>query len=162
MKWFPKLAGKERHVQLQDQRARVKGTTGPWTTHKKKLKKTCTTEVKIVHSFYAVAMGLLRSLSKDDKNKKCRVSALICQLFKVIILAKCVLSILGPVSRKSRNFRRHNSLCIFKTKMFSVTKLCSYFNFLYSLQRITPALQIKRVRVSQMASQDFRVTGPWN
>ena len=42
---------------------------------------------------------------------------------------------LGPVSRKSQNFGRHNSLCIFKTKVSRATKICIYFNF-YSLYKI--------------------------
>ena len=41
----------------------------------------------------------------------------------------------GPVSQKSRNFSGDNSLCVLKTKVFRVTKLCSYFNF-YCLYRI--------------------------
>ena len=38
-------------------------------------------------------------------------------------------------SKVPKFFGRHNSLCIFKTKVFGVTKLCSYFN-LYSLYNI--------------------------
>ena len=44
----------------------------------------------------------------------------------------------GPDSRKSRNFYGWlNSFCIFKTKVFHVTKLCSYFNFycLYNIRK---------------------------
>ena len=42
---------------------------------------------------------------------------------------------LGPVSRKTRNFSGDIILCIFKTKVFRVTKLRSYFNF-YSVYDI--------------------------
>ena len=46
---------------------------------------------------------------------------------------------LGPFLESSETFRAHfvwhNSLCIFKTKAFRGTKLCSYFN-LYSLYNL--------------------------
>ena len=35
----------------------------------------------------------------------------------------------GPFLESPENSRRHNSFCMFKTKEFRVTKLCSYFNF---------------------------------
>ena len=53
-------------------------------------------------------------------------------LFSVIVTGKRLRG-LGAVGRKSRNFsgafRWHNSLCIFKTKAYWGTKLCSYFYF---------------------------------
>ena len=57
-------------------------------------------------------------------------------------------------------FGCHNSLCIFKTKASRGTKLCSYFDFLFPLQRIKrPALQNKQVVVLRTAFRARKVFG---
>ena len=62
-------------------------------------------------------------------------------------------------SKDPKLFGWHNSLCIFKTKVFRVTKRRSYFNFysLYNMKR--PALQNKRVRVLRLAFRARKVLG---
>ena len=63
---------------------------------------------------------------------------------------------------------RHNSLCVFKTKVSRDTKLCSYFCF-YSLYNRWKD-QLYRISKSEFYewlfgpenSSDFRETGPWS
>ena len=78
----------------------------------------------------------------------------------------------GPGARFSKVpklFGWHNSLCIFKTKVFRDMKLCSYFN-LYSLYNIWN----EKISFTEWAgrsftndfsgpksSRDFRETDPW-
>ena len=50
-------------------------------------------------------------------------------------------------SKVPKFFGWHNSLCIFKTKVFGVTKLCSYFN-LHSLYKIWKD-QLHRISASE-------------
>ena len=72
----------------------------------------------------------------------------------------------GPFLESPETFRAyfgwHNSLYIFKTKASRGTKLCSYFYFLFPLERIKrPALQNKQVVVLRMAFRTRKVLGPF-